>query len=131
MDDKILQSRQVKQYVQIHDDKGEALQVAIVPDGYFRLSLPQGDAHYLLRLEEVRNMTLIAELILRASLMRTESRASHFREDYPVRNDTDWMKWIVVGKKGGKINLRTEPVPLEKYRFKPSRFYMDHFKAPK
>jgi succinate dehydrogenase/fumarate reductase flavoprotein subunit len=88
------------------------------------------DAHYLLRLEEVRNMALIAELMLRASLMRTESRASHYREDYPARNDTDWMKWIVVSKTGGKINLRTEPVPLDRYKFKPSRFYMDHFKIP-
>jgi succinate dehydrogenase/fumarate reductase flavoprotein subunit len=88
------------------------------------------DAHYLLRLEEVRNMVLIAELILRSSLMRTESRASHYREDYPVRNDTDWMKWIVVRKAGGKVNLHTEPVPLDRYKFKPSRFYMDEFKVP-
>ena len=88
------------------------------------------DAHYLLRLEEVRNMALIAELMLRASLMRTESRASHYREDYPVRNDTDWMRWIVVSKTGGKVTLHTEPVPLDRYKFKPSRFYMDHFKVP-
>ena len=88
------------------------------------------DAHYLTRLEEVRNMALIAELMLKASLMRTESRASHYREDYPARNDTDWMKWIVVQKKDGKVSFRTEPLPLDRYRFKPSRFYMDHFKVP-
>lgn len=88
------------------------------------------DTHCLLRLEEVRNMALIAELMLRASLKRTESRASHYREDYPLRNDTDWMKWIVASKKGETINLRTESVPLDRYKFKPSRFYMDHFKIP-
>jgi len=89
------------------------------------------DAHYLTRLEEVRNMALIAELMLRASLMRTESRASHYREDYPDHNDADWMKWIVVQKTDGGIHFRTEPLPLDRYKFKPSRFYMDHFKIPK
>ena len=67
-------------------------------------------------------MALIAELMLRASLNRTESRASHYREDYPARNCTDWMKWIIVGKTGGKISLRTEPVPLDRYKFKPTTF---------
>lgn len=88
------------------------------------------DAHYLTRLQEVRNMAFIAELMLKASLMRTESRSSHYREDHPARNDTDWMKWIVVRKKGGDVTFRTEPLPLERYRFKPSRFYMDHFEIP-
>jgi succinate dehydrogenase/fumarate reductase flavoprotein subunit len=88
------------------------------------------DVHYLMRLKEVRNMTLIAELILKASLMRTESRASHFREDYPVRNDKDWLKWIVISRKDGKLNFYTETVPFDKYKFKPTRFYMDNFKVP-
>jgi succinate dehydrogenase / fumarate reductase, flavoprotein subunit len=88
------------------------------------------DVHYLMRLREVRNMVLIAELMLKASLMRTESRASHFREDYPTRNDKDWLKWIVISKKDGKLNFDTQSVPFEKYRFKPTRYYMDNFKIP-
>lgn len=88
------------------------------------------DIHYLVNSIEVKNMTLIAEAMLRASLMRTESRASHYREDYPTRDDNKWMKWIIVSRNNGKLGLRTEPVPLAQYRFKPTRYYSDNFRVP-
>lgn len=88
------------------------------------------DAHYLLKLIEVRAIHLTSELLLRASLMRTESRAGHYREDYPDR-DENWLKWIIVSQKDGKLNLRTEPLPLDRYKFKPTRYYMDNFRFPK
>jgi succinate dehydrogenase / fumarate reductase flavoprotein subunit len=88
------------------------------------------DVHELVELKQVENMVLIAELMLRASLMRTESRGSHYREDYPRRDDENWMKWIVVSQKNEAIHLQTEPLPLEKYRFKPTRYYSDHFRIP-
>ena len=43
--------------------------------------------HELVRLKETGTMLLAAELILRASLSRTESRPSHFREDFDARDD--------------------------------------------
>jgi len=85
------------------------------------------DIHELAELRQVENMTLIAELMLKASLMRTESRTTHFREDYPKRDDRNWMRWIVVSKENGEIKLKTVPLPLEKYRMKPTRFYSDNF----
>lgn len=88
------------------------------------------DMHYLVELAEVKNMTLIAEAMLRSSLMRTETRASHYREDYPNRDDKNWLKWIVATYDTGKLSLRTEPLPLNKYRFKPSHYYSDNFRIP-
>lgn len=88
------------------------------------------DIHYLAQLMEVRNMTLVAEAMLRASLMRTESRTSHYREDYPSRDDKNWMKWIVVSYGNERLNLHTEPLPLDKYKFKPTRYYSDNFTIP-
>ena len=85
------------------------------------------DVHELVELKQVENMVLIAELMLKASLMRTESRGSHYREDYPRLDNENWMKWIVVSQENGDINLRTEPLPLDKYRFKPTRYYSDNF----
>lgn len=87
------------------------------------------DPHYLAKLLEVRSIAFATELYLRASLMRTETRAGHFREDYPQRDD-NWLKWIIVSQKNGEVNFRTEPVPLGKYRFKLNRFYMDNFQFP-
>jgi succinate dehydrogenase/fumarate reductase flavoprotein subunit len=88
------------------------------------------DVHELVELKQVDNMVLIAELMLKASLMRTESRGSHYREDYPRLDNENWMKWIVVSQENGDINLRTEPLPLDKYRFKPTRYYSDNFRIP-
>jgi L-aspartate oxidase len=41
---------------------------------------------------EVQNMLIVSKLIAQAALDRTESRGSHFRSDYPERNDTDWQR---------------------------------------
>ena len=38
---------------------------------------------------ETENMLLNAEMKLRASLSRTESRGTHYREDYPARDDDE------------------------------------------
>ena len=85
------------------------------------------DTHYLMKLIEVKSIALMTERYLRASLMRTESRAGHYREDYPKRDDNNWLKWIIVTQEGNELRLRTEAVPFERYKFKPTRFYMDNF----
>ena len=56
-----------------------------------------------------------------AALMRKESRESIFyREDYPEPDNENWLKWIIAEKgKDGEIRFTTEPVPFEKYKFKP------------
>ncbi len=64
------------------------------------------DLHELRQCHETANMVLNAEMKLRAALMRKESRGSHYREDYPARNDSDWLCWIKI-KQGpdGAMNL--------------------------
>jgi succinate dehydrogenase/fumarate reductase flavoprotein subunit len=76
------------------------------------------DGHGLGKCHEAKSMALCAEMTLRAALMRTESRGTHFREDYPERDDPNWLKWIIVEQKAGKMALCTEPVPIEKDRIK-------------
>jgi len=85
------------------------------------------DLHRLAKLKGIGSMVLVAELILRASLMRTESRASHYREDYPDRDDKNWLKWIMANQRDGKLSFRFEPVPLAKYKHKTWRCYSDNF----
>ena len=60
---------------------------------------------------ETKNMTLIAEMILRASLFRTESRGSHYREDYPRRDDPTWLAWTKVKNENGTMNVLKESIP--------------------
>jgi succinate dehydrogenase/fumarate reductase flavoprotein subunit len=77
------------------------------------------DTHDLGKCHEAKNMLVCAEMGFRAALMRTESRGSHFREDYPERDDENWLKWIIIKQVAGKMVLSTEPVPIDKYKFKP------------
>jgi succinate dehydrogenase/fumarate reductase flavoprotein subunit len=52
-------------------------------------------------------------------LIRTESRGTNIREDYPERDDKNWLKWVIIRKEDEKMKLWTEPVPIEKYKHKP------------
>jgi succinate dehydrogenase / fumarate reductase flavoprotein subunit len=78
------------------------------------------DLHYLSKCHEVMSMTTCAEMTFRAALMRTESRGFHFREDYPEQDDKNWLKWITLKREGRRMVLSTEPIPIEKYKVKPS-----------
>jgi fumarate reductase flavoprotein subunit len=40
----------------------------------------------------VRRMLKLALCVASGALQRTESRGAHYREDYPRRNDRDWLK---------------------------------------
>jgi len=41
------------------------------------------------------NTWQLAQLVLKAALLRCESRGTHYREDYPEKNDADFSKHIV------------------------------------
>ena len=77
------------------------------------------DGHGLGKCHEAKSMAVCAEMTFRAALMRTESRGFHYREDYPKRDDKNWLKWVIVKQEAGKMVLSTEPVPIDKYKFKP------------
>lgn len=54
---------------------------------------------------QLRNLTLIMELVARSSLARTESRGALYRRDFPKTDNINWLKNIIVEKDGGKIKL--------------------------
>ncbi|MBN1683268.1 L-aspartate oxidase [Candidatus Bathyarchaeota archaeon] len=48
------------------------------------------------RLLELQNMVEVARLLFNAAYTRKESRGTHFMEDYPQRNDEEWLKHITI-----------------------------------
>jgi len=46
--------------------------------------------------QELRNLHALAELIARSALAREESRGSHYRSDFPFRNDEVFSKHSAV-----------------------------------
>jgi succinate dehydrogenase/fumarate reductase flavoprotein subunit len=78
------------------------------------------DPHELVKAHETANMALVAELFLRASLERKETRGDHYREDFPKTDNKNWLKWInIIKDMQGKPHLETETVPLASYRYQP------------
>jgi len=54
------------------------------------------DRHRLRLAHETENMIITAEMKLKASIMRTESRCSHYRLDYPDIDYKNWNAWINI-----------------------------------
>jgi len=60
--------------------------------------LRAADMHELRLAHETANMILSAEMKLKASIMRKESRCSHYRLDYPEMDNKNWQAWINIFK---------------------------------
>ena len=84
-----------------------------------RIAAPH--VHELVRLKETEAMLLCARMILGASLMRTESRLSHFREDYETRDDQNWLAWVDIRDRDGEFAFDRTPVPTPLCSVEPVR----------
>ncbi len=83
----------------------EFMQEQLVPKLFAR------DPHELRLAHETKNMVLSAEMRLRSALFRTESRGTHYREDYPRRDDVNWLAWTKIREEQGKMRLVKVPLP--------------------
>ena len=62
---------------------------------------------------ELRNMLTLGEMVCRAALMRTESRGSHYRSDFPQEDNASWQKNIVIRKDNSVMQLKALPVSFQ------------------
>ena len=71
----------------------------------------------MINIWELGNLLHIAEMVTVCALARTESRGGHARDDYPKRDDANWLKhslaWIEAD---GSIRLDFKPVVITKYQ---------------
>lgn len=65
---------------------------------------------------ELFHMIRISSLILQAALSRKESRGAHYRLDYPLPDNGEWLANIILQKTKGGISLKTEKVGLTDMR---------------
>jgi succinate dehydrogenase/fumarate reductase flavoprotein subunit len=102
-------------YFILHIKSGPRLEAALTLVEFLRdhmvSSLVARDAHELRYSHETKNMLLNAEMILRSSLIRKESRNEHYREDYPRRDDPNWLAWVKMKKDKNGMSVTKEPIP--------------------
>jgi len=73
----------------------------------------------LLNAWEMSNLLDMAEVTAASALNRTESRGGHAREDYPERDDQNWLKHTLIWKEDGKLKIGYKPVVMT--RFEPKK----------
>ena len=78
----------------------------------------------LLEAVELGFLLDLAEVMVVGALARKESRGGHAREDYPTRDDTNWMRHTMAyqtassedGLEGSAIRLDYKPVVMTRYQ---------------
>jgi succinate dehydrogenase/fumarate reductase flavoprotein subunit len=92
--------------VRVGSDLKEALaELEQLSERVKRCSVP-GVKEYNLAWQEtlnVKNMIHIAQMITQSALLRTESRGSHYRLDYPVTDNESWYRNIYMKRQGNEI----------------------------
>lgn len=80
-------------------------------------SIRARDLHELTKAHEAKNIALLCRATFRSALEREESRHSHYRQDFPYRDDVNWLKWVIIKQNDNHdIKVSTEPVPFDKYQ---------------
>lgn len=112
-----------------HEDRlNTALSQVEFLENHIIPKLTANDPHELRLACETRNMVLNAEMRIRSSLFRKESRGLHYREDYPRRDDDNWLAWVVLKEEQGRITTIKRPIP-DKWRPDPSMPYEEKYLA--
>ena len=62
---------------------------------------------------ELENLLLQAQVTLKSAFVRTESRGAHTRDDYPERDDKNWMKHTLAWAGGHNSRIGYRAVVLE------------------
>jgi len=65
---------------------------------------------------ELGSLLNLAETILVSALAREESRGAHYREDYPERDDANWLKHTLIKKSDHGPQLFYKPVTITRYQ---------------
>jgi succinate dehydrogenase flavoprotein subunit len=76
----------------------------------------------LLEAREVGYLLDCAEATVAGALAREESRGAHFREDFPERNDGDWLRHTLAFRAEGGPDLRYKPVTITQFQPKPRTY---------
>jgi succinate dehydrogenase / fumarate reductase flavoprotein subunit len=85
---------------------------------FSKIGLKQKDLAFhneLVQSFELEGMLHLAEVIVEGALAREESRGSHFRVDYPKRDDEHWLRHTLAFKTAEGVKLDYKEVSVTSY----------------
>ena len=94
-------------------------QVRALQERYRRVEIKDKGKRFnqeLLEAWEVGCLLDLAEATTVSALARQESRGAHSRDDYPERDDENWLKHTLVYRRDGQIELKYKPVVITRYQ---------------
>jgi succinate dehydrogenase / fumarate reductase flavoprotein subunit len=65
---------------------------------------------------ELESLLGLSEAILASALARKESRGAHYREDFPERDDQDWLKHTLIQKTDHGPRIFFKPVTITRFQ---------------
>ncbi len=65
---------------------------------------------------ELQNLMVVGQMILSSALNRQESRGAHFREDYPERDDVNFLKHTMAYYSPAGIDIQYRPVTITMFQ---------------
>jgi succinate dehydrogenase / fumarate reductase flavoprotein subunit len=92
---------------------------------YRQVRIQDQSARYnteLLEVIELGGLLDLAEVLVESALARQESRGAHFREDFPKRDDPNWLKHTLAYKGEKGIEFRYKPVTITKFEPKERKY---------
>jgi succinate dehydrogenase / fumarate reductase flavoprotein subunit len=92
---------------------------------YGRIKIEDRGTRYnteLFEVIELGNLIDLAEVLVEGALARQESRGAHSREDFPQRDDVNWLKHTLAYKGPKGIEFKYKPVTITKFEPKERKY---------
>jgi len=65
---------------------------------------------------ELESLLGLAEAVVASALARRESRGAHFRDDYPERDDENWLKHTLIVREEREPRICYKPVVITRFQ---------------
>ncbi len=97
-------------------------EIEALKEAYARLGIDNRGACFntdLLEALELEHLLGLGEAIVASALARKESRGAHSREDFPERDDENWLKHTLIQKLDRGCRVFDKPVTVTRFQPKP------------